>query len=365
MKIQSSDVQMNSQSISLKEQTKTVSLKVWVGNQRPDFENRGAISQAPVRDSIDLSEQAKSASQGNMAHGKKVRTRGHEMDDDPTANDPVIRLLRMLMESITGKKANFRIIRPQDESPDPKGAQQLNQATNAVQAQAQPQPGTAGFGLEYDSRETYFEAQSMSFSARGMIRTSDGKQIDFNLELSMQRAFYSESTTSLRLGDAVQKDPLIINFNGAAAELTSTKFSFDLDVDGSADQISFVGPNSGFIALDKNNDGKVNDGSELFGTSSGNGFRDLAVYDQDQNGWIDDNDPVFSQLKVWMKDAMGNDSLNGLKTMGVGALYLGNVSTDFDLKTASNESLGTLRASSVYLKENGAVGTIQDLDLTL
>ena len=109
----------------------------------------------------------------------------------------------------------------------------------------------------------------------------------------------------------------------------------------------------------------MNDGSELFGTVSGDGFRDLAAYDQDRNGWIDDNDAVFSQLKAWTKDSAGNDILTGLKASGIGALYLGNVSTQFDLKTTSNESLGTLRASSVYLKENGSVGTIQDLDLTL
>lgn len=371
MIIQSSNVQMTSQSILLEEQTKSESLKVWVGNQRPDFENRRALSQSPSRDNVDLSEHARSASQGNMAHGKKVRTRSDELDDT-TANDPVVRLLRMLMESMAGKRAKFHIEMPKDGADDQEmaakasqTATELSQSAGTVQAQVQPQNGQAGFGLEYDSSETYLEAQSMSFSASGIIRTSDGKQIDFNLELSMQRAFYSESTTSLRLGDAVQKDPLIINFNGAAAELTSTKFSFDLDVDGSAEQISFVGSNSGFIALDKNSDGTVNNGGELFGTVSGDGFQDLAAYDQDKNGWIDDNDPVFSQLKVWTKDAAGTDYLRGLKASGIGALYLGNVSTEFDLKTASNESLGTLRISSVYLNENGSVGTIQDLDLTL
>ena len=41
-------------------------------------------------------------------------------------------------------------------------------------------------------------------------------------------------------------------------------------------------------ALDINEDGKINDGKELFGTASGNGFGDLAAYDQDNNGWIDE-----------------------------------------------------------------------------
>ncbi len=40
---------------------------------------------------------------------------------------------------------------------------------------------------------------------------------------------------------------------------------------------------------------KINDGSELFGTSSGDGFKDLATYDEDENGWIDENDSIFSK----------------------------------------------------------------------
>lgn len=55
---------------------------------------------------------------------------------------------------------------------------------------------------------------------------------------------------------------------------------------------------SGFLALDRNQNGVVDDGSELFGTQSGDGFAHLALYDQDSNGWIDANDPVFDKLRI-------------------------------------------------------------------
>jgi hypothetical protein len=169
------------------------------------------------------------------------------------------------------------------------------------------------------------------------------------------------------MGDAAiqQQDPLVINFDGTAAQLTDAKFSFDIDTDGEAEQVSFTEGNSGFLALDKNSDGVITDGSELFGASSGNGFADLSAYDQDGNGWIDDSDGVFRQLQVFSKDEQGNDVLTGLKASGIGALYLGNVSTAFELKNSSNDSLGTVRASGVYLAENGAFGTLQQVDLTL
>ena len=206
----------------------------------------------------------------------------------------------------------------------------------------------------------------MNFSAQGVVRTTNGTLIQFNLQLSMERAFASEKSVSIRLGDAVkQQDPLIINFNGSAAQLADTKFSFDINTDGNAEQISFVGENSGFIALDKNNDGTINNGSELFGPKSGNGFLDLSVYDQDRNGWIDENDAVFNQLKVWSRDSQGNDVLTSLKEKGVGALYLGAASSPFELKTGSNSSLGSIRSSGLYLNENGSVGTLQQVDLTL
>ena len=61
--------------------------------------------------------------------------------------------------------------------------------------------------------------------------------------------------------------------------------------DGRKDNISFVQPGSGFLAVDKNNDGKINNGKELFGPNTGNGFDELAKYDSDGNQWIDESDP--------------------------------------------------------------------------
>ena len=63
---------------------------------------------------------------------------------------------------------------------------------------------------------------------------------------------------------------------------------------------------------DFNNDGIINDGKELFGPNSGNGFSDLANYDLDKNGWIDENDTIYDKLRIWTKDTEGNDYLLAL-----------------------------------------------------
>ncbi len=364
MKIQSSNILLTSQHLAVTEQTKSESLKMWVGNQRRDLENITARFTARAHDRIDMSLSARSVALDTVKARASTGTRERE---DITDMDPVSRLVQMLAELITGKKIKITSVTPKDDGNDSQKAAELIQAINGTSDQVQQQaPPLAGFGLEYDSRVTHAEAESMNFSAQGMVKTADGRQIQFNLQLSMERAFASESSVSIRLGDAVrQQDPLMINFDGSAAQLTDTKFSFDINADGSTEQISFAGVNSGFLALDNNNDGTINNGSELFGTTSGNGFQDLSAYDQDRNGWIDENDAVFKQLKVWSKDSQGNDLLTGLKAKGVGALYLGATTSPFELKTSSNSSLGTIRSSGLYLNENGSTGTLQQVDLTL
>jgi hypothetical protein len=205
----------------------------------------------------------------------------------------------------------------------------------------------------------------MAFKAQAAIRTTDGRELTVDIDLRMSREFMQTTHIEMQAGDAPLIDPLVINWNGSAAELTERKFSFDLDMDGREDQVSFVKPGSGFLALDNNEDGRVNDGSELFGPTLNNGFAELAMHDEDQNGWIDENDSVFDKLRVWTKDEDGNDRLFALGKAGVGAIYLGHADTPFQLKNPSNELQGAIRTSGIYVSETGSAGTIQQIDLAL
>lgn len=215
-----------------------------------------------------------------------------------------------------------------------------------------------------ERRETYRESEQMSFNASGIIKTADGKEINFSSQLNMSREFAAEMITS-RTEQVQLKDPLVINFDGPAAALTDTKFSFDLDNDGTLDQMSFLKSGSGFLALDQNQDGVINNGGEMFGTASGNGFADLLKYDLDNNGWIDENDSIYEKLRIWTKDENGQDSLFALGQKGVGAIYLGNVDTQFSYKDAANQTEGQLRKTGIFLREDGTAGTVQQIDLVV
>ena len=215
----------------------------------------------------------------------------------------------------------------------------------------------------YTSYFVHHEDESVSFDAKGSVVTADGRSIDFNIELSMSRSFTEATAEYVDFDQPLLCDPLVINLDAEAADVSDQKFLFDLDMDGEEEEISYLAGGSGFLALDKNEDGIINDGSELFGVSSGNGFSDLAEYDTDKNGWIDEADEIFSKLKIWFKDENGNDRLLSLKDTGVGALCLNSAATHFSLNDASNNTNAVIRRTGLFLYENGETGTMQQLDL--
>jgi len=206
--------------------------------------------------------------------------------------------------------------------------------------------------------EKYEEHESLDFATSGLIQTDKGS-IDFNLNFSMSRSFAVEN----RIDIYTPFDPLVINLEGDIPSLSSTTFSFDLDNDGTSEQISCLNKGNGFLAYDENEDGKINQGSELFGTKTGNGFGELAAYDEDKNNWIDENDSIFDKLQIWLKDEESKEKeLVGLGEVGIGAIFLDSTKSDFTFKTPQNDILGKMKNSGIFLHEDGRVGSMAELD---
>lgn len=339
---------------------------MWVGNQRPDFEGRTQPSNTnQPRNSVNPGRgETVQLSQAAQAAQPTKKTADAASDLSP-ADELKLGILVRMIEQMTGKK--IKLISPKELTEQMCKCQEQNDALSAQLQAANPSASELqGFGIEYDSYELHYESEKTNFSAQGMVQTQDGREIAFGVDLSMSREFLREQSTSIRVGDAVRlKDPLVINFGGTAAQLTQTRFSFDIDCDGKPDQIAFVGADSGFLALDKNGDGAINHGGELFGASTGNGFAELAAYDSDGNQWIDENDSIYNQLRIWSKDAEGRDQLVGLGERGIGAIYLGHVTTPFSIKDQDNTLLGQVRNSGVFLHEDGRAGSVQQIDLSV
>ena len=287
---------------------------------------------------------------------------GRERHADLT--DRKLRLLQLLVEKLTGRK--IRIVTMNDlrdgcsRPPSCDYTAARNQAPPAA-------PGTAGWSLRYDLHETQLEEQQVRFTATGIVRTADGEEIRISLDVSAAARSYTERTVSLRMGDARLTDPIVVNFDGVAAELSDVSFVFDLDADGTPETIPFPKPGAGFLVFDRNGNGQADDGSELFGPITGKGFSELAALDTDGNGWVDDADLEYHKLLVWTRNAAGTDVYRTLGQCGIGALFAGSVTARFSMKKPAGSPGGELRAFGIYLarRDDGAVfpGSLQQIDL--
>ncbi|WP_319609845.1 calcium-binding protein, partial [Pseudoalteromonas luteoviolacea] len=97
-------------------------------------------------------------------------------------------------------------------------------------------------------------------------------------------------------------DPLILDLDGDGLEFISldqSQAKFDLTGDGFATHTSWVKGDDGFLALDKNGDGKINDINELFGSESVTGFEELSALDSNGDGVINAQDAAFNDLLIW------------------------------------------------------------------
>ena len=139
-----------------------------------------------------------------------------------------------------------------------------------------------------------YESSSMEFSAK----TADGGEI--HISFRSETAVAAELTTQ----QTQSADPLVLDLDGDGIELTNVaaeRVRFDIDADGSSEEVAWVRPDDGMLVFDRNGNGVIDNGGELFGDQHGavNGFEELAKFDENGDGVIDANDEVFGKLGVW------------------------------------------------------------------
>ena len=160
----------------------------------------------------------------------------------------------------------------------------------------------------------------------------------------------------IEIAQIFQQDPLILDLDGNGIDITSLKDGqlFDIDGDGTIDQTAWIKGADALLALDRNGDGEINDGRELFGDQHGakDGFAELSKFDDNLDGLIDQQDGVFSSLVLLRTDG----SQQGLADAGIKSISLAMV-TPIDKRLIG----GDLVAQSQFERDDGSTGQVGEV----
>jgi len=130
--------------------------------------------------------------------------------------------------------------------------------------------------------------------------------------------------------------PIVLDLNGDGVSTVSAAHgvNFDLNATGHANKVGWASSTDGILVMDRNGDGKINDGTELFGvatvkadgTRAGNGYEAMKIEDTNHDGKLSAADANFDKLKVWVdanQDGISEaGELKGLADFGIVSLDL-------------------------------------------
>lgn len=179
---------------------------------------------------------------------------------------------------------------------------------------------------------------------------------EINIEINISQ------TTIVQTQAVQQGDPIVLDLDGDGLELTDYKngMKFDLDGNGVLDKMSTVFGGDGFLALDRNLNGLIDNGKELFGDQHGakNGMEELRKYDENRDNVIDRKDSVFEKLLIYAeKNNDGISQKNELQTLleaGIESISLGYKNINQNLNN------NTLTQQTNFTRQDGTTGQAYD-----
>lgn len=181
-----------------------------------------------------------------------------------------------------------------------------------------------------------------------------------NLQSGAERQTLSGSISNDPIEEPAKSDPLIFDLNGNGVETSGLAkgTKFDINADGINDQVSFVSGGDAFLAYDKNGNGVIDNGSELFGDQNGarNGYEELAKYDDNKDGIIDKNDQIYDKLKLFSLNSNQQQQLDSLSEHQIKLINLG-----YQQQQQSTAQGDTVAQISSFTRTDGSQGKTADL----
>lgn len=131
-------------------------------------------------------------------------------------------------------------------------------------------------------------------------------------------------------------EPLVLDLDGNGISLSTNKVPFDMFANGKRSRSEWISPREGFLAMDLNHNGRIDSIAELFGDRSqcltglcNDGISALRMLDINRDGIIDEKDPAFGELLVWVDRNQDGESqrneLSQLRAYSIRSLSLNEV----------------------------------------
>jgi len=255
---------------------------------------------------------------------------------------------------------------------------------NAAASRGQPErnPHTSALSefelnLQYQSSQQFELQQELGFDnqqANFSIDFEFSQTETFNLEssnsventrisISLTRETQFSFSASFESANNEKSDPLILNLDQSDFEFEPDhSVSFDLNADGRLDKMIGLSSANAFLSFDKNQNGIIDNGAELFGDARGavDGFADLARYDDNADNQIDAQDKIFSSLLLLSFGADGFQNLRPLETENIQRLSL-NYQPENQIYTGGNQ----LIMESNFERQDGTLGRMGDFLLSI
>ncbi|HEY8508982.1 MAG TPA: hypothetical protein VIL32_11535, partial [Steroidobacteraceae bacterium] len=167
----------------------------------------------------------------------------------------------------------------------------------------------------------------------------------------------------------MRRDPLTLDLDGDGIESVgidpANPVLFDHDGDGVSSATGWVSPDDGFLVLDRNGNGTIDSGRELFGDSTllpngqtaADGFAALAAEDTNGDGAITSADARFGELRVWRDFNQDGVSQAGelftLDELGITAINVSSVARDQVLANGN-----VIADVGTYVRSDGTEATV-------
>lgn len=282
-----------------------------------------------------------------------VLRNGPESKQTPTNGDGFISREQDMQLHILERMFGFEGIR--NVVIDSARATQIHSSSLSYESSLQQSNAAIGFEdhLHYESFSQF------QYEMSGSFETEDGQRFEFDFSLDHQRSVLLERQRSIE-AHTDMIDPLALDLDGNGISLAPGDFAFDIDLDGALDQLAELMGADAWLALDRNGNGNIDDGSELFGPASGNGFTELALLDDNQDGLINKDDEHFADLVLFRP----GETLMSIEQAGIKVLSVEAQANRFNLFAAeSHELLGRISQTSAFLAEGGRGGGLHHVDL--